>query len=249
MVYFAPNPTQDSVQTWMRNWLLSVLPANTPVLAGNVGRIPQPNGSDYVIFTTLFRNRLATNEYTYSDCSFLAFIDVPSTTMTVTQMLLGSITVGNQIFGSNAPANAVITGQLTGTPGGVGTYSVLPAWSVTAGTKLACGVRGIQESTEVHMQVDVYSALPLDSADMIQTVAQLWRSEAAADYWDDMTNGQAQVLYADEPKCIVFHDAEQQPETRWITTLRMQVNANIILPQEFADQLTPTIIVAQTQGS
>lgn len=49
---------------------------------------------------------------------------ISSTTLTVTNVTSGSITAGQALFGLGITAETVVTAQLTGTTGGVGTYSV-----------------------------------------------------------------------------------------------------------------------------
>lgn len=50
--------------------------------------------------------------------------EIATTTLTVTAMTSGTIKVGQPIAGTGVTAGTVIIAQLTGTPGGVGTYSV-----------------------------------------------------------------------------------------------------------------------------
>lgn len=52
--------TLDEVLTKVRAFLLSIVPAGTPVLRGPVNRVAQP-AVDHVIFTPIMRNRLRTN--------------------------------------------------------------------------------------------------------------------------------------------------------------------------------------------
>lgn len=50
--------------------------------------------------------------------------------MTVTAVTSGTVNKGTKVTGAGVPANTYVTGQLTGTPGGAGTYSL----STTPGT-------------------------------------------------------------------------------------------------------------------
>jgi hypothetical protein len=52
--------TLDEVLTKVRTFLLSIVPAGTPVLRGPVNRVAQP-AVPHVIFTPIMRNRLRTN--------------------------------------------------------------------------------------------------------------------------------------------------------------------------------------------
>lgn len=53
-------PTLDEVLTKVRAFLLTIVPAGTPVIRGPVNRAAQPR-VDHVIFTPILRNRLRTN--------------------------------------------------------------------------------------------------------------------------------------------------------------------------------------------
>jgi hypothetical protein len=67
---------------------------------------------------------------------FIAYIS--GTTMTVTGITSGTITVGSRVFGADVEWNTVITAQLTGTTGASGTYSVNNSQTVsTAPTGIA----------------------------------------------------------------------------------------------------------------
>lgn len=61
---------------------------------------------------------------------------IASTTMTVSAVGSGTIAVGQTLTGSGVSTATVITGQLTGTPGGVGTYTVYPSQTVASTTVL-----------------------------------------------------------------------------------------------------------------
>ena len=49
---------------------------------------------------------------------------IATTTLTVTAVASGTLLVGDLIAGANVTAGTYITAQLTGTPGGIGTYTV-----------------------------------------------------------------------------------------------------------------------------
>jgi hypothetical protein len=68
--------------------------------------------------------------YTGSTSSFVGSIS--GTTMTVTEIVSGSIIIGQVITGTNVTAGTTVTSQISGTTGGVGTYTV--SVSQTTGT-------------------------------------------------------------------------------------------------------------------
>lgn len=59
---------------------------------------------------------------------------IATTTLTVTAVTSGVLKVGQPIAGSGVTAGTVITAQLTGTAGGVGTYSVSASQTVSSTT-------------------------------------------------------------------------------------------------------------------
>jgi hypothetical protein len=59
---------------------------------------------------------------------------IATTTLTVTAIASGEVTVGQTITGTGVTAGTKITGQLTGTAGGIGTYSVSASQTVASTT-------------------------------------------------------------------------------------------------------------------
>ena len=49
-------------------------------------------------------------------------------------------------------------------------------------------------------------------------------------------------IHADDPKQIPFWTGEQQVDDRWVIDARLQANITLQTPQDFADQLQPTLI-------
>jgi len=74
------------------------------------------------------------------------------TTLTVAQIVENTITTGMPIFGTNIPAGATISGQLTGTTGGIGTYTL--SASGTAASTVCTGTKTI--SISGHQFTDVF---------------------------------------------------------------------------------------------
>ena len=98
--------------------------AQLPILRGQANRVPEPANTDYVEMWPLSRDRLATNIDVVTDVQVTG--SITSNVLTVTQVLVGSVGVGLGIFGPGVTLGCVVTQQLTGTPGGIGTYSVTP---------------------------------------------------------------------------------------------------------------------------
>lgn len=59
---------------------------------------------------------------------------IAATTLTVSAVGSGTLVPGMEIAGANVEAGTYITAQLTGTPGGVGTYSVNQSQTAASGT-------------------------------------------------------------------------------------------------------------------
>lgn len=232
-------PDQSQIQTALRQFLLSILPANVEVIEGQDSRVPEPSGVDFVVMTVLRRDRISTNLDIFADCKFTASIS--GTTMTVSAVQRGTIIAENQIFGVDVVANSSIQSQISGTPGGIGTYQITPSQTVESET-ISAGNWNMQQATKVVMQLDVHSANVGDSSDMTETISTVFRDGYAARYFKE--NGDLlSPLHADDPKQIPFINAEQQWETRWVVTAEFEANQIVTgLPQEFADVLTPGLI-------
>lgn len=223
----------------LRAFLLAILPTGTEVVQGQDNRVPEPSEGDFVVMTPLRRDRLATNTDTYNDCQFTASIS--ALLMTVSQVQFGSVTPGNSLFGTGVSAGTIIGAQASGPSGGAGTYAVSISQAVASET-MACGVENHFEPVDLVVQIDVHSANLADSADMGQTIATLLRDDYANQFFFDNGFSGISPLYADDPRQVPFMNAEQQFETRWIVEAHIQVNAIIITPQQFADQLKPTLV-------
>lgn len=233
---FAPTPDQSGVQTALRNFLITVLPVGVDVLEGQDNRSPEPSGSDFVVFTTLRRTRLATNFDTVADVKFTG--SIAGTVMTVTAVTRGVISAGAKVFGVGVAANTVISAQISGTPpGGIGTYTVAPTQAVSSET-LSCGAKSLTQNTEISVQLDFHSADVGDSADMSQTVCQMMRDEfATRQFADQIPNYGVTPLYCEDPKQIPFLNENQQIETRFVAEALLQVNVAISVAQQFADSV------------
>jgi len=235
---FAPVPTQSGIQTALRAFLIQILPTGVEVIEGQDNRVPEPQGTDFVVMTTILRERLETNIDTYADGAFTG--SIAGTVMTVTAVQIGAVVVGNVLFGSGVTAGTTITAQTGGAPGGIGTYTVMP--SQTVGTEtLACGAGIIAQPTKVTVQLDVHSANVQDAADMAQTIATLFRDEYATQFFA-VTGTDVTPLYAGDPKQMPFINAEQQYETRYVVDAVLQANQVVGVPQQFADRLTVDLI-------
>jgi hypothetical protein len=129
----------------------------------------------------LDRTRLATNVDTYIDCAFTA--SIATNVMTVASVRLGTIGVGNALFGVGVAPGTTITGQTSGPVGGAGEYTVSIAQTVPSGT-LASGVKSSMQSTQMTIQLDVHGPSSGDNAQIIST---LFRDEFATTFFQPVT--------------------------------------------------------------
>src|ERR1035437_11025241 len=119
----APSILESDVFNALRLFLLSILPAGMEVILGEINRVAEPEGDDFVVFTPVIRDRLGTNRHSYKDVSFVG--SILDGVLTVTDLQLGALQVGSVLLGSGIHIGTVITSFETGS-GGVGTYNILP---------------------------------------------------------------------------------------------------------------------------
>jgi hypothetical protein len=228
-----PSITQDNVNTALGNFLVAILGLPSgQIIVGQVNRVAEPEG-DFAVMWPLRRPRLGTNVDTATDAKFTG--SIAATVMTITEVFAGEMNVGATVFGVGVAANTIVEAQLTGTPGGVGTYTVGPSQTVGS-TMLSAGAIEIDQSTEVVMQIDVYGPL---SADNAQTISTLLRDPYGVSLFDGTG---VSPLYADEPRQVPFLNAASQFEDRWIVEAHLQIVPVISIPQEFASQATVDVV-------
>ena len=232
--------TDAQVMTALRSFLLSIIPG-IEVVRGQDNRVPEPAGPDFAVITSVSMVRLETDIVEYADTVFTGAIAGP--TLSVSAVTYGALSVGSTVYGDTVAPGTVVTAMATGTTGGVGTYVVAPAQAITA-RKLAAGTRTFVAPTQGTTQVDFYGP---SSAENVLTTVTLWRSIYSCE-WFEATGLPVEPLFCSEPRQIVFINAEQQFETRWSVDVAMQINAQVLTPQQFADQLSvlATIEVQQT---
>ncbi len=118
--------TETNVFTALRSFLLSVLPAGMDVIRAQVNRVPEPSGPDFVLMNSTMRLRLATNIDSYADALFRGVIQ--GSTMIVTEAMYGALQVGSYLFMENLPSGTTVSAFLNGATGGVGAYTITPAF-------------------------------------------------------------------------------------------------------------------------
>jgi hypothetical protein len=224
--------TQSNIQAALVSFLTGVLPSGMEIDEGQINRVPEPSGSDFVVFWVLRRERLATNIDAYADCAFTA--SIAGSVLNVAQVQLGTITPGATLFGSGVAANTVISQGLSGT-GGVGTYSLSIPQTISS-EQMAAGTLSVMQETMIVFQLDVHGP---NSSDNAQIITTLFRDAFAVDFFNQF--GNISPLYADDPKQIPFINAESQYEYRWVIEAHLQADQVVLgLPQQFASTVTLT---------
>lgn len=230
-----PSPTQSNLQVALRAFLLAVLPTGVVVIEGQDNRVVEPSATDFVVMTAIRRERIDTDIVAYADVAFIG--SITGTVLTVTSMKFGAILTNTQLFGVGVTSGTMILSQLSGTTGGIGTYTLSISQTVSSST-LASGQALLTQPVKVTVQLDFHSANVGDSNDMAATVSTMFRSEYATAIFDAYTG--LSPLYADDPRQTPFMNQEQQWETMWTLDAVIQSNQVVSWPQQFAGALAVT---------
>lgn len=239
--------TEDQAFTALRAFLLSVLPSGVEVIQAQDNRVPEPAGGDFVLMTPLRQERLSYNETTYQDNVFTGTIAGTMLTVVSVQQSEGTgIQPGMLLTDGTWPftiaANTTVQAQLSGTPGGVGTYSVLPSQTLAQETIYA-GQRSDMAPTRLVVQLDVHGPASSDNTKIIEG---LFFSAVATDFFD--AEGYAvQALHADVARQVPFVNGADQYENRWTMDLHLQIDPVLSTPIQFFDEVTPSVVEAATQ--
>ena len=234
-----PTPNQSTVQAALVNFLTAVLPSigsdgkPVSIVAAQQNRVPEPAGTDFVIITPIRFERLETNVDTTADVRFTG--SIAGGILTVSNVSIGLITVGAQVFGSGVAANTFVTA--VGSAGG--TYNIAPGQNVPA-QLMAAGQLLIQQATKVTVQLDFHSQNATTAGDMAQTVSTLFRDEYATTQFANQPppNNSVVPLYHEDPAQRPFMNESQQFEWRWTMDVYVQINQVVTVPQQFADAIT-----------
>lgn len=213
------------------------------VVRGNVNRVPEPLGGDYVVMMQLRQDALSYNEVSYADNVAAGTISgnvltVAAVTQAESPLSPGMLVLTIPSMPDPVADNTVLGAQITGTPGGAGTYGVSPSQTV-AMTTMYLGQRQDLVPTQLSIQVDVHGP---SAGDNVKIISGLLRSAygttAFAASGFDVT-----PLYTSSPRFVPFLNAEQQVEYRWSVDIELQINPVILTPQQFADKLGPPTMI------
>jgi len=182
--------------------------------------------------------RLGTNLDELADVLFTG--SVAATTMTVTDVVRGTIIVGATVFGVAVTDDTKVLAQLTSTgdPGGLGTYKLSKSQTV-ASRKLSAGGKNMTQPSMVVVQVDVHGPESGDNSSIISTA---FRDEYAVRLFEEQGIVGITPLYADDPRQSPFSNDQNQTENRWIIEAALQVESMVRVPQQFADAVVVGLI-------
>jgi len=232
-------PTQAQIQAALRAFCENVLPIGVDVIEAQDNRVPEPQSGSFVVMTPLRRQILATNIHTVFDCAFTASIAGTVMTVTVMQVTGLGIQVGAVVSGPGVTTGTRVVAQLTGTPGGVGTYTVTPTQTAASATYQA-GQDIVTGMFQLDMQLGFHAA-DNTSGDAAQVVAQMLRDTYATEFIAAV-NPAIRPLYAGPPRQAPFINAEDQFEWQWIVECVLQANFEINIQQQFATSATMNLI-------
>lgn len=102
----------------------------------------------------------------------------------------------------------------------------------------AGGTIGVARSSALHFRLDIYGP---NSADNGQVITTLFRDAYGCDFFRPYG---MQPLYCDDGQQMPLVNGEFQYEGRWMIRATLQANILVTTPAQFADTITPEIVVA-----
>lgn len=213
---------------------MSILPSTVPVIKGQINRTAEPVQTDFVVMTPTLQDRLTYTIDQYQNSRFVG--SITGTTLTVTAISQGALSVGALIWGTGVTLGTTITALGTGT-GGTGTYIVSTSQTVTS-ANLQAGLKTAEQDTILTIQLDVHGP---NSQDNSQAISTLLQDEYGTTFFSNAGYDMA-PLYLNGPKQIPFVNGEQQYEYRYVIDTMLQINPVITLSQQFAEALGPVNI-------
>ena len=229
---FQPSQTQSTIQAALGNFLAYLLGPTFAIVEGQDNRVAEPSAQDFVVMTFMGMDRAATNFDTYQDCSFTG--SIAGTTLTVSSILLGSIVLNTELFGTGVAQGTQILSQTSGTPGGVGAYKLSGAAQTVASEKMASGQVTLLQTLQVTYQLDVHGDHAASNAMLIST---MFRDEVGQRIFGHYGASNIAPISCDSPTQMPFENENQQIETRWVLNADLSINVSMTAPQEFADKL------------
>lgn len=233
------SPNKSNILQTLRAFLIGILPAGVSVVQAAQNRTAEPQ-ADFIVMTSIRHPRLATNIDNWADVLFTG--SIAGNVLTVSGVNFGTLIPPTTLFGLNLTTGVIIQSQLSGTPGGVGTYQLSQAQSIPSQAFAAGQIQAVQK-TEIIVQLDVHGPNAEDNASIIST---LIRDNYAVEQFDAITQandfGTIEPLYAEDPKYLPFINEQQQYEYRWVVEVHLQADQVVSFPQQFASALAIELI-------
>ena len=225
--------SEDNIAKVLGDFLTAILPG-VSIIRGQVNRVAEPSTANFVVMTPIGQQRLSTNVDALGDVAFIG--SIAGTTLTVTQMLNGTIAVGQAIRGDGISPLTAIDALGSG-HGGIGTYTVSPT-QTAASTTIQAGTVGKAQDTQITVQLDVHGP---NAGNNSQIISTLFRDEYAVDQF--AASGYAMApLYVSDPKQMPFINAEQQYEDRWTIDAVLEAIPVVTVAQDFAGAATVSLV-------
>ena len=240
------SPNQSQVFTALVGALgmFGLIPTNpaqpVTIIRGQVNRVPEPLGADFVVLWPIGRDPLANAIEEYADVQVTGSIggaSVSGAILTISGVIAGLPAAGQTIYGAGVTAGCRIVRQLTGPPGGAGDYATTPCATVAAQT-LYLGTVGLIHPTEITVQADIHGP---SSADNIARIAALFPKQFGVEAFAAQGIALA-PLYTGIPRQSPFDNAEQQVEERWTIDLCMEAHVIVTTTMQFADKVKVGLI-------
>jgi hypothetical protein len=228
-------PTQEQANAALKAFLVAALPPGTKVVLGQMNRVPEPGQTNFVEFEPTRFDRLRTNVDSAGDVKFTG--SIAGTVMTVTAVAFGAVEVGATVFGVGVAAGTVVTALGTGT-GGVGTYTVSPAQTVSSRT-LSAGGTDVEQGAQITYKIEFHGDDSV-AANNAQIITTLFRDPHATESFAAQSPAVAVPLYAVEPRQSPFFNEQAQAEWRWTVEVAIQVDQVVRVPQQYADDVRVT---------
>jgi hypothetical protein len=231
-------PTQSDAQTALAAFLADLFPGAV-IIAAQANRVPEPHAANFILMSPLSYERQATNTDGNQDVRFTG--SIAAGILTVSAVQIGTIVAGMPVIGPAVAFGTLVGVQLSGTPGGAGSYSVSPAQAVGSRT-LSGGTKVVTTSYTFTCQLDFHSA-DYTSAAWAQTFSNLFRDEYACAFFASLPTGATITpLYSDDAHQRPFVNDQQQYEWRWVVDAKMQVDQTVTIPQTYDDAVALTLV-------
>jgi len=239
--------TATQMFTALAAFLDSVLPAGVESYQTQVNRVPEPLSPDFVMMTPMRQERLSWNQTSYVDNIITG--SITGTVLTVTAVgqsqgagLVPGLVLTDGSFPNLVAAGTTITAQLSGAPGGIGTYTVSVSQTLASETLFA-GQRQDLVPTKWTVQLDVYGP---GSNENVKMIEGLFYSSVATDFFTAL-GLPLQVLSTDEARQTPLISGEEQYQQRWTLNVDLQFNPTIGTPIQFFDEAEVAVVEAALQ--